>query len=222
MTPLSADLRRVQIVCGDERLCRLLENELAYLGMVPRSFPAPPRPEGLCLLIWDGDSLPAEAGIRHAGECGCPLLLFARETQPIPAAAGDAVFLRRPFALTELHKALQDLTETVPLPGAAPDTPARDRRLPDPRPPILSVQNGTVTVEGRALPLTDGEWAILERLYARRGHPVPRDELASLLGGGGNSVDVYICRLRTKIEKPLGRRIIWTVRGKGYVLKTEI
>ena len=33
-------------------------------------------------------------------------------------------------------------------------------------------------------------------------------------------VDVYVCRLRAKIEKPLGRRMIRTVRGVGYTLET--
>ena len=43
-----------------------------------------------------------------------------------------------------------------------------------------------------------------------------REELAALLGGGGHSVEVYVCKLRTKLEKPLGRRLIHTVRGVGY------
>ena len=57
-------------------------------------------------------------------------------------------------------------------------------------------------------------------LGVRGAEPVvPRAELATLLGGGGNSVEVYVCKLRAKIEKPLGRRMIHTVRGKGYRLE---
>ena len=218
MTALPVGLRYAQIICGDERLCRLLENELAYLGVTARSFPAPPPPEGLCLLLWDGDSIPAEAGISHARDCGCPMLLFAREPHRLPATAKDTAFLRRPFSLTDLHKALQDLLETVFLPGTPAEPTARENHPHSTRPPVLAVQNDTVTVEGRAVSLTDAEQAIFRHLYARRGHPVPRDELASLLSGGGNSVDVYVCHLRNKIEKPLGRRMIRTVRGVGYQL----
>jgi len=69
--------------------------------------------------------------------------------------------------------------------------------------------------------MTPAEYAILERLYARRGEAVTREELAALLGGGGNSVEVYICKLRAKLEKPLGRRLILTVRGVGYRMEFE-
>ena len=72
---------------------------------------------------------------------------------------------------------------------------------------------------GKPVPLTPAETALLECLYAHRGEAVSREELATLLEGGGNSVEVYICKLRAKIEKPLGRRMILTVRGKGYRLE---
>jgi two-component system OmpR family response regulator len=83
----------------------------------------------------------------------------------------------------------------------------------------LAIENGAVTLGGKPLALTPAEQTILEYLYARRGEAVPRAELAPLLEGGGNSVDVYICKLRAKIEKPLGRRMIVTVRGVGYRLE---
>ena len=37
--------------------------------------------------------------------------------------------------------------------------------------------------------------------------------------GQGNMGDVYICFLRKKIEGKLGLKLIYTVRGTGYVLK---
>ena len=82
--------------------------------------------------------------------------------------------------------------------------------------PALTWEDGVCTVQGSPLPLTPAEAAILDCLYTRRGETVPRAELATLLEGGGNSVEVYICKLRTKLEKPLGRRMIVTVRGVGY------
>ncbi len=212
--------RYAQIICGDERLCRLLENELVYLGVIARSFPAPPRPEGLCLLLWDGDSLPPDEGLAYAEACGCPVLLFARETQDLPVPGEEVGCLRRPFSLSELEKALRRLLEARPSPATAADETSigatEAARVSSAS--ALTAQNGSVTVGGRTIPLTRAEWDIFSCLYRSLGRPVPRDELASLLEGGGNSVDVYICRLRTKIEKPLGRRMIRTVRGVGYQL----
>ena len=53
--------------------------------------------------------------------------------------------------------------------------------------------------------------------------PVRRDELMRLFGAEkGNIADVYISRLRKKLEDPHGPRIIETVRGEGYRLKVKI
>ena len=37
--------------------------------------------------------------------------------------------------------------------------------------------------------------------------------------GNDNIVDVYIKYLRDKIDKPFERKLIQTVRGRGYVIK---
>jgi DNA-binding response OmpR family regulator len=86
----------------------------------------------------------------------------------------------------------------------------------------MTWENGVLTVQGSPVPLTPAEAAILDRLYVHRGEVVSREELSALLGGGGNSVEVYVCKLRAKIEKPLGRRMIHTVRGVGYRLERGI
>jgi len=211
------------ILCADERLTRLLETELAYMGVASRSVSALPEVlEGVSLLVADGDAFsPTDCG-SYADTLGCPLLIFGRAEISPPSEQG--VFLRRPFALDRLEIVVRSL-----LPPAAvslrPTIPVRPASAPapksEPRPPLLTVQDGIVTVEGTRISMTPAEYAILERLYARRGEAVTREELAALLGGGGNSVEVYICKLRAKLEKPLGRRLILTVRGVGYRMEFE-
>ncbi|HEY5466765.1 MAG TPA: winged helix-turn-helix domain-containing protein, partial [Clostridia bacterium] len=39
--------------------------------------------------------------------------------------------------------------------------------------------------------------------------------------GETNIVDVYIRYLRGKLDEPSGRRLIHTIRGVGYVVKTR-
>ncbi len=69
--------------------------------------------------------------------------------------------------------------------------------------------------------LTSNEAALLKALAQQAGTALSREELAKLIGGGGNerSIDVQMLRLRKKIEendsKPL---YIQTIRGAGYVL----
>ena len=218
MTPPSA-----LILCTDPYLSRLVEIELSYLGVsaqvegiIPKSC------QELCLLVADGDEFPLTDCQAVALAGGCPLLVFGREEISLPTEVG--AFLRRPFGLDRLAEAVRTLLSPAtmslwagePAPLSVPPCPAPTAPVP-----ALTVQDGVVTVAGKIIPMTPAEGDILTCLYARRGEVVTREELSTLLGGGGNIVDVYVCRLRSKIEKPLGRRIIWTVRGIGYVIKPE-
>jgi hypothetical protein len=221
--PLAAPL--ALILCADGRLVRLLETELAYLGIEARSTPSLPPPDGeLCLLVADGDGFDPMECAELAAACGCPLLLFGRELRDPAALPVLADFLRRPFALSALEQAVRSLLTEIPARGSpvgmSRHPAAPEAAPPPPSAPALAVVDGTVTLNGKPLPLTPAEQAILTCLCARRGETVTREELSALLGGGGNSVDVYVCRLRAKIEKPLGRRMIQTLRGVGYRLET--
>lgn len=214
-------LPRALILSHDARLSRLLETELSYLGVSARTAEAlPPPDEGLCLLLADGDEFSLSDCVGLAESCGCLLLMFGREVTALPLPPERGVFLRRPFGLDELETTVRGLLTGVPLVGGAvgmtatrpmPKTPEAVSFVP-----TLAVENGTVTVAGKPLPLTPAEAAIFECLYAHRGETVTKEALFALLEGGGNSVEVYICKLRAKIEKPLGRRMISTVRGVGY------
>lgn len=70
------------------------------------------------------------------------------------------------------------------------------------------------------IPLSETEYRVLALLCEHRGETVERKKLYSLLGAeDGNMGDVYICHLRRKIDNKLGLKLIYTVRGKGYMLK---
>ena len=80
----------------------------------------------------------------------------------------------------------------------------------------------TVMLRDKIITLTDGEWRVLTCLAQRHGEPVSRAELSLLFGAErGNISDVYICRLRKKLEEPFGMKIITTVREKGYALSIK-
>ena len=212
------------ILCGDGRLSRLLETELAYLGVSARTTEVlPAEGQELSLLVADGDRFPLPACEALAAACGCPLLAFGREDATLPADRG--VYLRRPFELAVLEQQARSLLAGIPahgsLAGASRSAAAPEQTPAPAAEPFLAVDpaSGAVTLEGAAIPLTPAEAAILDCLYTHRGEDVSRETLAALLGGGGNSVEVYVCKLRTKLEKPLGRPMITTVRGIGYRLE---
>ena len=210
---------RALILCTDPRLSRLVEIELSYLGVSAQvEGKMPTSCEGVCLLVADGDVFPAAECEAIALACGCPMLLFGREEISLPAEVG--AFLRRPFGLDRLTEAVRTLLDpaTLPLWTGEVARLSQTRQMPTPTAsvPVWTVQDGVVTVAGKVVSLTPAERDILTYLYAHRGETVTREELSALLGGGGNSVEVYVCKLRTKLEKPLGRRMILTVRGVGY------
>ena len=69
------------------------------------------------------------------------------------------------------------------------------------------------------------EVELLRLLHERAGQPVSRDEILSQVwgqtddAGGGNVIEVYIRYLRLKLEADGERRLIHTVRGRGYGLR---
>ena len=72
----------------------------------------------------------------------------------------------------------------------------------------------------RLIPLSDNEYKVLSLLCKSRREVVDRESIYAELGAeDGNMGDVYICHLRKKLDNKLGIKLIYTVRGKGYMLK---
>jgi len=75
--------------------------------------------------------------------------------------------------------------------------------------------------------LTAREYALLEYLAMRAGQTVSRMDIWEHVyefnsTASSNVVDVYIGYLRKKIERPGGGELIHTIRGRGYMLGTQI
>jgi DNA-binding response OmpR family regulator len=79
-------------------------------------------------------------------------------------------------------------------------------------------------LRGRDLHLTDREFALLAYLADRADHAVRRAELLEKIwilqdDGGANVVNVYVRRLRQKLDTHA--EILRTIRGFGYCLRSE-
>ena len=91
----------------------------------------------------------------------------------------------------------------------------------------LRRSDGLVLVDGRPLALSVRELRLLTALMERRDHIVSREELYRLawdsaLRHGDRSVDVYVHKLRSKLEEALPeRRFIHTHFGFGYRLSPQ-
>ena len=67
---------------------------------------------------------------------------------------------------------------------------------------------------------------MLEYLMRNQGRVLSREQIEQHVWsfdyeGGSNMVDVYIRYLRKKIDEGFEQKLIHTVRGAGYVMRTE-
>jgi DNA-binding response OmpR family regulator len=84
----------------------------------------------------------------------------------------------------------------------------------------------TVSRGGEPIELIAKEYAILEHLIRQRGAIVSRAQLEDRIwnyegAGSSNNIDVYISRLRKKIDGNRPVKLLHTVRGIGWVLREE-
>ncbi|HUB82818.1 MAG TPA: response regulator transcription factor [Bryobacteraceae bacterium] len=87
----------------------------------------------------------------------------------------------------------------------------------------LNTANHGVTRAGRSLSLTAKEYALLEFLMLNENRVVDRERIAQHVWDESfdpfsNIIDVYIKRLRGKLEAGGRARMIQTRRGEGYIL----
>lgn len=84
----------------------------------------------------------------------------------------------------------------------------------------------TARRDGRAILLTNKEFALLEHLMLNRGQCVSRVDLLNSVWNmepaqTTNIVDVYVNYLRRKLHDPPPGQLIHTVRGQGYMVPSE-
>jgi two-component system copper resistance phosphate regulon response regulator CusR len=89
---------------------------------------------------------------------------------------------------------------------------------------VVDAKRGFAERTGRILDLTPKELQLLELLLLHQGEILTRTYIAETVwemtfDGDSNVIDVNIRRLRAKADDPFERKLIHTVRGRGYVLR---
>ncbi len=155
--------------------------------------------------------------LREAGDWTPILMLTAKdgdldEAEALETGADD--YLTKPFSfpvlVARVRALLRRTTGRAPAPVAAGDL-----RLD---PGEQRVWRGEVEVE-----LTARQFQVLEFLMRRAGQVLSKREILAGVwshdfDGDPNIVEVYIRRVRSRIDEPFDRRSIETVRGAGYRL----
>lgn len=91
----------------------------------------------------------------------------------------------------------------------------------------LDIQTHKVMRSGKEIILTPKEYSILEYLLRNKNHVISRMKLTEHVyeyqfDPDTNVLDVYINKLRNKIDKDFEYQLLRTVRGVGYMIKENI
>ncbi len=89
---------------------------------------------------------------------------------------------------------------------------------------IMDVEKRTVTRGGKEIQILPKEFSILEYLLRNKGNVVSREQIEDRIwnyeySGNSNNVDVYMSKLRKKIDDGYDEKLIHTIRGAGWVLR---
>lgn len=89
---------------------------------------------------------------------------------------------------------------------------------------VLDLNEKNARRDGQLIPLTSKEFMLLEFFIRNNGKVVSRIEIAEKVWNlnfdtGTNTIDVYVNFLRKKIDQNFPVKLIYTVVGRGYMLK---
>lgn len=158
----------------------------------------------------------------RAANVSLPILMLTAMTTLEDRVAGLRLgaddYLCKPFEFEELLARIEALARRGRAQGQSTPTQLSLADL------ALDREAMRVTRAGRALTLTARELALLELLMSAPGRLFSRERILANVWGTSedpltNVVDVYIRRLRSKIDEGHASPLIHTVRGLGYRLE---
>jgi DNA-binding response OmpR family regulator len=172
----------------------------------------------LDLMLPGMDGLSILQKLREAGNTTHVLILSAKDqvedrVRGLRLGADD--YMIKPFSFDELCARIGTLI----------------RRQYDAKNPQIKI-NGLILntairearVESNVIPLTPGEYAILEFLVLNRGRVISAEQLLEVSHGSDatpskNVIQVIVCNLRKKLATEGGEEVVKTRRGYGYYIE---
>lgn len=214
----------------DADISRLVRHHLEGAGFAVRSFASgsgvvaeaekqPPSLFLLDIMLPGGDGLELCRRIRQTSSLAMvPVIFLTAKTSESDRVLGLELgaddYISKPFSPRELTARIKAVLRRFERPLAPMITAVGD----------ISIDAGAMvlTVRGKAVAATATEFRLLDYLARHAGRVFTRDQLLDAVWRDTafvtpRSVDVYVRRIREKIEKdPENPRFLKTVRGAGY------
>jgi len=159
--------------------------------------------------------------LRACGKDVAVLMLTARDGVDARIAGLDGGaddYVTKPFDFRELLARIRALVRRRSVP-VAPDRVCAGRLT-------IEIRTRELFINGERVPLTAREFALLDHLMRRQGQVVSRTDIAQHVWDDSydtlsNVIDVYVQRLRRKIDVPGEPSLIRARRGEGYQLLAD-
>ena len=229
---------QILVVEDEENLARFIELELEHEGYtVQKAFNGRSALESALekdfdLILLD-IMLPELNGMevlrRLRQEKSTPvIMLTARDSVMDKVAgldAGAVDYITKPFAIEELLARIRVCLKFRSNSTATAEKPQEEGTLTWGALVLDSIRR-TVRYDGHDISLTNREFLMLQTLLENRDVVLSRDTLLEKVCGYDymgetNIVDVYVRHLRAKIDETFGIHMLQTVRGVGYVIRSE-
>lgn len=239
MSPAEDDPQRILIVDDEPAVREALQRSLAFEGygtqVAVDGYDALAMAEAYApdLIVLDiqmprMDGLTAARRIRATGSTTPILMLTARDTvgdrvTGLDAGADD--YLVKPFELDELFARIRALLRRSSYAASAAGAEAPDGDVLSFADLRMDLATREVTRGERRVELTRTEFTLLEMFLAHPRQVLTREQILKAVWGfdfepSSNSLDVYVMYLRRKTEAGGEPRLVHTVRGVGYALRT--
>jgi two-component system copper resistance phosphate regulon response regulator CusR len=171
-------------------------------------------------MLPDGDGVDLAKKIRKSHTTPLLILTAKNQTEDIIHGlnSGADDYVTKPFSLAELHARVNALIRRKN--GPSVSTTITIGRL------VIDMNTRTVSVGKKNIPLAPKEYLLLEYLALHPNIAIDRMDLLNHIWGNNldpisNTVDVHIRYIRNKLGGQFAKKLIQTVKGKGYMLCTD-